>query len=239
VNQLLLDEYHCRFCAGIVTGIEPLYLDHPEDIRQGKPAAVQGLFEALFWTGMAMTLVGTSAPASGGEHLLSHTLDMMAEVRGERHDLHGRQVGVGTLLSAALFERVLAQENPSPADLPAGVDDSFWVVPSVAAAVREQYEIKRQRLALVRQRIAQRGTWDRLRAKVSAEVKSPQIIRDWLTRAGGATSFADIGCSRERLRAAILHMHEIRKRFTIIDLAWTTGVVPGAVDDIIDEWLST
>jgi glycerol-1-phosphate dehydrogenase [NAD(P)+] len=239
VNHLLLDEYHCRFCAGIVGGIEPLYLDHPEDIREHKPEAIRGLFEALFWTGMAMTLVGTSAPASGGEHLLSHTLDMMAEVRGERHDLHGRQVGVGTLLSAALFERVLAMENPSAGDLPPAVEDSFWIVPSVATAVREQYEAKRSRWTLVRERIGQPGVWDQLRARVSAEVKSPQIIRDWLTQAGGATSFADIGCSRERLRAAILHMHEIRKRFTIIDLAWLLGIMPAAADDIIDEWLST
>jgi hypothetical protein len=48
---------------------------------------------------------------------------------------------------------------------------------------------------------------------------------------------ADIGCSRERIRAAILHMHEIRKRFTIIDLAWMLGILPSAVDDLIDEWL--
>lgn len=238
VNNLLLDEYHCSFCAGIVAGIEPLYLDHPEDIREGKPDAIKGLFEALFWTGMAMTLVGTSAPASGGEHLLSHTLDMMAEVRGESHDLHGRQVGIGTILSAALFQRILSVERPVPADLPSGVDGEFWIVPSVASAVREQYDAKRQRLDAIRHKIGQHDVWNQLRTRVKAEVKSPQTIRDWLSRAGGATCLADIGCSRERLRSAILHMHEIRKRFTIIDLAWLVGVMPGAADDILDEWLS-
>ena len=114
-NRLLFDEYYCKFCASIVTDIEPLYLDRPEDIRDGKPQAIQGLFEALFCTGMAMTLVGTSAPASGGEHLFSHTLDMIAACRGERHDLHGRQVGLGTVLSAALFQKVLAMDSPAPA----------------------------------------------------------------------------------------------------------------------------
>lgn len=238
VNNLLLGEYHCRFCAGIVGDIEPLYLDHPENIREGRAEAIQGLFEALFWTGMAMTLVGTSAPASGGEHLLSHTLDMMAEVRGESHDLHGRQVGIGTLLSAALYERVLAIESPVLRDVPSTVNSNFWIVPSVASAVREQYEAKRQQITLVREKASQPGVWDQLRTKVAAEVKSPETIRDWLQRAGGATSMRDIGCSRERLRSAILHMHEIRKRFTIIDLAWLTGIMPAAADDIIDEWLS-
>jgi len=238
VNHLLSGEYHCDFCAGIVGDIEPLYLDRPEDIREGKPEAVRGLFEALFWTGMAMTLVGTSAPASGGEHLLSHTLDMMAEVRGETHDLHGRQVGIGTLLSAALFERVLAIENVVLRDLPSGVDEGFWIVPSVACAVRKQYEAKRQRLEPIGRQIGSAGTWDRLRTRVAAEVQSAETIHDWLMRAGGATSLADIGCSRQRIRSAILHMHEIRTRFTIIDLAWLVGVMPAAVDDILDEWLS-
>ncbi len=237
VNHLLLGEYHCRFCAGIVAELEPLYLDRPEDIRDGKSEAIRGLFEALFWTGMAMTLVGTSAPASGGEHLLSHTLDMMAEVRGESHDLHGRQVGVGTILSAALFERILSLESPILGDLPPEVDDGFWIAPAVASAVREQYDAKRSRWDLVRQKIGQRDVWDRLRVRLRSEVKSPRTIRDWLQRAGGATGFADIGCSRERIRDAILHMHEIRKRVTIIDLAWLAGIMPAAADEVIDEWL--
>ncbi len=236
-NHFLVDEYYCKFCAGIVTELEPLYLDHPEDIRDGKPETIRGLFEALFGTGMAMTLVGTSAPASGGEHLLSHTLDMMAYVRGENHDLHGRHVGIGTLLSAALYQRVLALENPTGGALPSCVDERFWSVPSVAAAVTEQYRSKQTRLEPIRQRLARRDTWDQLRAKVVAEVKTPETIRTWLQRAGAAVSMADIGCSRERIKAAILHMHEMRRRFTIVDLAWLAGVLPGQADDLIDEWL--
>ena len=59
-----------------------------------------------------MTLQGSSLPASGGEHLVSHTLDMMSHVDGVPHDLHGRQVGVSTILVAAMYERALAIETP-------------------------------------------------------------------------------------------------------------------------------
>jgi glycerol-1-phosphate dehydrogenase [NAD(P)+] len=236
-NRFLFDEYYCPFCAGIVTAIEPLYLDHPEDIRDGKREAIEGLFEALFWTGKAKTLVGTSAPASGGEHLLSHTLDMVAQSRGESHDLHGRQVGIGTLVSAALYQRVLAIDEPILRPLPPAVDDRFWSVPAVVAAITEQYASKGSRLASIQQRIAPPGAWDSLRARLAAQAKSPETIGSWLQRAGAAVSIADIGCSRERIRSAILHMHEIRKRFTIVDLAWLTGVLPEQADDLIDEWL--
>ncbi len=237
-NKLLLGEYYCDFCAGIAASLEPLYLTRPEDINDSRPEAVKGLFEALFWTGLAMTLVGTSAPASGGEHLLSHTLDMWAGACGGTHDLHGRQVGIGTLFSAALFERVLALDSPSPRDLPPRVDESFWQVPAVVAAVAKQYEAKRRPLELIRQRIAGGQSWAELRTKVAATVRSPATIRDWLRRAGGAVSIRDIGCSREQIKAAILHMHEIRKRPTIVDLAWLVGILPDAADDLIDQWLT-
>jgi len=238
MNNLLSDEYRCEFCAGIVNELEPLYLDHPEGIRNGESEAVRGLFEALFWTGMAMTLVGTSVPASGGEHLLSHTLDMIAAVRGDEHDLHGRQVGVGTLFSAALFEKVLAMDSPVVRDLPPAVDDRFWAVASVVAAVKEQYEAKRQRLGPIIEKVSQPEVWEQLRTRLRAAVQKPQTIQSWLKGAGAAVSTVDIGCSRERIRSAILHMHEIRTRFTVIDLAWLVGILPDETDRLIDEYLA-
>jgi glycerol-1-phosphate dehydrogenase [NAD(P)+] len=49
---------------------------------------------ALLLNGIAMEICGTSRPASGSEHLISHALDAMAE----RPRLHGLQVGVATYL---------------------------------------------------------------------------------------------------------------------------------------------
>lgn len=237
MNNMLLGEYYCAYCAEMATDLERLYLRHPQDVRQAKSEAIKGLFEVLFWTGTAMTLVGTSAPASGGEHLLSHTLDMMADLNNEKHDLHGRQVGLGTIFSAAIYEKLLALETPTFAELPEGVDAEFWTVPSVIRAVREQYSAKGPQLEMIRAKIAQAAVWDRLKARLMAITKRPKEIKNWLLRAGGASTIADIGCSRERLRAAAMHMHEIRKRCTVVDLAWVLGILPAAVDEIIDEWL--
>ena len=238
MNHFLLDEYYCDFCSRMTAGLDHLYLHHPEDIKNGQSHAVKGLFEALFWSGVAMTLVGTSAPASGGEHLLSHTLDMMAAARNHEHDLHGRQVGLGTLLSAALYERILAIESPRPVSLPPVVDADFWAVPAVCAAVAEQYRAKQQVLEAVRQRIARPKAWDELRQVLAGKVKTPRTIQDWLQRAGAASCMADIGCPHERMRSAVLHLHEIRSRLTVVDLAWLVGVLPDAADELVDEWLA-
>jgi glycerol-1-phosphate dehydrogenase [NAD(P)+] len=240
VNNTLLDEYYCRFCATLVERFEHLFLDRPGDIAKGESKAIAGLFEALFWAGVSMTLVGTSAPASGGEHLLSHTIDMADVVRGWGwgHDLHGRQVGVGSIFSAALYERLLSIDEPKIVEPPSELDMAWWGGGSIAEAVAEQFKVKRLAYQTAAERIRDAGVWDELRGRIAPIVKSPGQTKKWLEAVGGASRAADIGRTTDELRAAALHMHEIRKRFTVVDLAYLLGIMPGATDEIIEQWLT-
>jgi glycerol-1-phosphate dehydrogenase [NAD(P)+] len=56
------------------------------------------LATALLLNGVAMALAGTSRPASGSEHLISHALDQLST----RPRLHGLQVGIATYIAAHL-----------------------------------------------------------------------------------------------------------------------------------------
>ncbi len=67
------------------------------------PEFQRGLTTSLLISGIAMEIAGTSRPASGSEHLISHALDDVAR----RPRMHGLQVGVATYLCALL------QNNPS------------------------------------------------------------------------------------------------------------------------------
>lgn len=49
-------------------------------------------------SGVSMAIAGSSRPASGSEHLISHALDAIAP----GHALHGEQCGVGTVMMMAL-----------------------------------------------------------------------------------------------------------------------------------------
>jgi glycerol-1-phosphate dehydrogenase [NAD(P)+] len=236
LNHIFCDEYFCRYCSEMINELEPCYLDRPEEIKNRKPAAIEALFDALLYSGIAMTIVGTSAPASGGEHLLSHTLDMMSVVDGIGHDLHGRQVGLGAIFSSALYDHIFRIESPKAHPLFSDIDESFWA--SLAENVREQYEQKKPALRIIREKLRNGDTWQAFRDAAKQQVRCPREIKKCLKTAGAAHTFADIGCSRERLLAAALHMHEIRKRPTIVDLAWMVGILPDAAGQIIDTWLT-
>jgi glycerol-1-phosphate dehydrogenase [NAD(P)+] len=234
LNHILFGDYYCERAVGLIAGIEPLYLDRPEDIRDRRPEAMEALFRALLLTGAAMTMAETSAPASGGEHLISHTLDMMASVDEHPHDLHGRQVGVGTIIASELYRRVLECEAPTQIGAPPELDRAFWgdLAPAVAAQVASRAE----KQASLQQMLTSGDTWDRLRADLAPILRPPERIRDVLRRAGAACQAEDIAADRSRLRDALLHAHEIRPRFTVLDLAWATNILPTAADEIVETW---
>jgi glycerol-1-phosphate dehydrogenase [NAD(P)+] len=236
MNHIFFDEYFCNPCCEMINELESAYLNNPGDIKSQKPKAIKTLFDALLYSGIAMTLVGTSAPASGGEHLLSHTLDMMSALDKERHDLHGRQVGVGTIFASALYDRILKIENPEFAKLPDDVNEAFWR--GLAPNVHQQYQSKKDLLSENRLKITDSQLWRQFLARVEAHIRSPREIKQCLADAGGAHTFNHIKCSRRRLLDAVLHMHEIRKRPTVVVLAWLLGILPDAAEPIIDQWLT-
>jgi glycerol-1-phosphate dehydrogenase [NAD(P)+] len=67
----------------------------------------QVLANGLLLSGLAMAAAGTSRPCSGAEHLISHSLDRLL---GENAAMHGEQVALGCLLSAAAHESSLLSE---------------------------------------------------------------------------------------------------------------------------------
>lgn len=234
LNCLLFDEYYCTRAVGLIGDLEPLYLDRPEDIAARRPESIEALFRALLLTGVAMSMADTSFPSSGGEHLISHSLDMLSSVDGAAHDLHGRQVGLGTILACELYRRVLATDSPRWADPPEAVDAPFWG--PLAGVVAEHYQQKIERLHIAREKLSRGDTWDRIRDALAPMTRPPERVRDCLARAGGACRAEDVGTDRERLLSVMLHAHEIRSRFTILDLARLTGAMPAAAGEIVEAW---
>ena len=203
-------------------------------IGAGEPGATLDLAVALVLSGIAMTVAGASSPASGGEHLVSHYLDISAEARGRTPRLHGEQVAVGTLVSLALYRRIRAAGPPDPASpAPPGEDEAalrrlhgHLPAPALAAllaearakaARRPDRQARRERLA---------AGWEDLWRVLDGQLGSagPDLAED-LRRAGAPTSFAAIGVSPDRARHVVRAARHMRDRWTVLDLAADLGLL--------------
>ena len=114
---------------------------------------------ALLFNGIAMEVCGSSRPASGSEHLISHALDSISK----RPRLHGLQVGVATYLIsrlqnnqseriASLFDQVgfWSEIRSDPFSRPEWceairlaptIKDEFYTILSEAGAIAEGQQL--------------------------------------------------------------------------------------------------
>jgi glycerol-1-phosphate dehydrogenase [NAD(P)+] len=87
-------EFVDDFAALLSDGSIHSYLSHPAFDLDG----IRLLATALLLNGISMEMSGSSRPASGSEHLISHALDAISA----RPRLHGLQVGVASYLISLL-----------------------------------------------------------------------------------------------------------------------------------------
>ncbi|HNS97992.1 MAG TPA: iron-containing alcohol dehydrogenase [Polyangiaceae bacterium] len=236
LNAMVAKETFCpRLTSWAERWAEPV-LVRPEAIASEEPQAIQALFHALVVSGCVMTLHGSSLPASGAEHVISHTLDMMSDADGQPHDLHGRQVGVATIVAAALWEHMLHLRRPTFKPFMPPWDANVWG--KSAPAVAEHLSKKTEVIHKTCEKLSASGYWEHIQENVRPHLRSPQWVKDQLARANAAHQLSHIGCSRERFLMALRHASAMRSRLTCLDIVRMAGVVPEVIENIVDRWVA-
>ncbi|WP_048055072.1 NAD(P)-dependent glycerol-1-phosphate dehydrogenase [Thermococcus onnurineus] len=91
-------EYYSEYAASLSLMSAKMVIRNADIIRLGNEDSVRKVIKGLISSGVAMSIAGSSRPASGAEHLFSHALDIIAP----KPALHGEQCGVGTIIVAYL-----------------------------------------------------------------------------------------------------------------------------------------
>lgn len=97
---------YSEYAAALSEMTAEMLVDNADSVRPNLEESAWIVVKALVSSGVAMSIAGSSRPASGAEHLFSHRLDQIAPGQA----LHGHQVGVGSIMMAYLH----------------GGEDGFW-----------------------------------------------------------------------------------------------------------------
>ena len=89
------------------------WISQPKKLLKGDSQAIENLFEGLIMSGLAMQTQRSSRPASGTEHLFSHTWEMQNLKKDGIPISHGFKVGIGTLAASAIMETIFSKEIKS------------------------------------------------------------------------------------------------------------------------------
>ena len=205
-----------------------------DDIAAGTPEGISTLLQALFDSGWCMVDFNNSRPASGTEHHYSHYWEMMLLREGRPAILHGAKTGVGTVLAAELYAQVRALSRTDMADLleasslPDAEADIATIRRVFGPLSDEVVDTMRPFLDLspadydaLKRRVL--DNWDAIQT-AAADVPPPDEIAQWLRTAGGPTTVAELGLSREEQFMAEQYSHFLRDRFTVRKLMRVLGL---------------
>jgi glycerol-1-phosphate dehydrogenase [NAD(P)+] len=248
LSALVRDVPYADRPARLLDDAFELLLAHAEAIGASQPAGIEILAATIILSGFTMALAGTSAPASGGEHLVSHYWDMEQHCRhAPLHGLHGTQVGVATHLSALLFERLLElrPEDIDPDAAAARRPDASWLdglptlhprlTPAVVEEVREQLQHKQRFGAALREEIASvKDRWPEIQAALADVLLPSRRIARALARAGAPDRPSRLGIGRDHAIRTLRVCRHIRSRYVALDLLDDLGLLETAAAEVVD-----
>jgi glycerol-1-phosphate dehydrogenase [NAD(P)+] len=241
LSQIVNQEFYCEVTAAMVRKSIKTCMENIEKIKLRDSLAIKNLMEGLVLTGIAMSFVGISRPASGSEHHLSHYWEMQFLFEHRKAVYHGTKVGIGTTITTRLYEMLAnqkvdfkaAEENAkdfNEQQWKANVQKYYRQCGDEILALslqdeRNSLENKLHRIAVIR------DNWVKIKSVAKTVAHSVQI-KEALQNAQAPDKPQDVGIDCVMAMDAIRMAKEVRNRYTILGLLDDLGLLDEFADQI-------
>lgn len=232
IARLVLDEAYCQETANLVHVSLDKIVSGSIGVPRRDPEAIKAIIEGLILSGIAMAFAGNSRPASGLEHYFSHCWEMVALAKGEECDLHGIQVGVGTLLVLKIYEHLKTvkptmERVKQAAD---AFDRNAWeanihrvfadTAEDIIAMEEKAHKNDREGRMARAERII--NHWDEI-LRIAESAPSAAEIEALMLRAGMPTKPEQIGIDKQGVVDAFVCSRDVRDKYLLSSMIWDIG----------------
>jgi glycerol-1-phosphate dehydrogenase [NAD(P)+] len=221
-------------------------LSNPSGCASGNEQDVRKLCEGLVMSGFAMQAMGSSRPASGTEHQISHYWDMEDLSVGGRMVSHGFKVGIGTLFSTKVLEFLLRVDfskidveklvkswpstfNELKATFPAVFGNRPNHIRRAEGEMEKKYstpDFLREELSVIKH------SWPELSERLKAQIMPFEDVWKNLRLVGAPVDPESIGITRRRFRETCRGVPYMRNRYFALDLVERLGLM----DEMAEEF---
>ena len=111
VAHILTGEHICDYIISLQEDVLSTLVSNMDGLCQRDESCINNLFYGLVLSGLAMQMYGSSRPASGAEHHISHFIEMEV-INGTVDYYHGEKVGVGFAMVCDRYKTLLSMKAP-------------------------------------------------------------------------------------------------------------------------------
>ena len=216
LSHIVNGEYFCDYIYDTTYQAVLDTLPRAKSILARDEESIRILMEALVGVGIMISLAGSSRPASGSEHHLSHFFEITGIVENKPYFPHGIDVAYSTVITAKIREELVAktfpetQYRPKKAALAAKLDSIYGPVASGCMALQEKvgnYAANRADVYKANERAIK---------KVLAEMPGADTIEAILQDIGlDMQSFYDM-YGEAKISDAIWYAKDLKDRYTVL-----------------------
>ncbi len=244
ISHLVTGEYYCEAVAALMRASLKKIMAAAPGIKKRDPEAIGSIVEGLVLAGMAMSYAQVSRPASGLEHYFSHVWEMRALAAGKHADLHGIQVGIGTLLTFKIYDRIrqIKPDREKARAAVAAFNNAAWAenvarvfgatAPSIIAIEQKSGKNDPAKHAARLEKILK--NWDAIQEVIREELPDSAWVASVMADTGMPLQPVDIGLTPEDVSDAFVCARDIRDKYLSCSLLWDLGYM-----DEIAAWLRT
>jgi glycerol-1-phosphate dehydrogenase [NAD(P)+] len=204
------------------------------EIAAGSCEGVTALMEGLIESGFCLLDYGSTLPASGWEHHISHTLEMKLLREGRHSILHGAKVGIGVLASARRYGivremsrqeaagRLRSRGLPDVDEEIRGIRATYGAIAGGIIAVQQPwFAMTAEEFEALKARVVE--LWDEIQ-RIAGVVPPAELMQGWISASGGPVAGPEVGLSEEEVALATTWARCLKHRMTIGRLSWMLGI---------------
>jgi len=202
---------------------ENIILTQGQKLFEKNPIAIERLTRILLLSGLGMTIAGNSAPASQGEHLIAHYMEMQGY--DQPFHYHGEQIAVTTIYMSYLQQEILSLQTLQLKSLPINREHFVKILGlKKAQSCLELYNPKNfsiQNLNIINDYLKQH--WLGVKKEIQKIAVPTSILISCLNDARMDIYPEQFGWSSKNFSEACIHAPFTRDRFTFLDVKLSTG----------------
>jgi len=236
ISHIVTGEYYCKEIAALMRSSLAKIVAAAPGLPTRDEQAVEAVAEGLILSGLAMAFAEISRPASGLEHYFSHVWEMLAIAHDQPHALHGIQVGVGTLLSLRVLDRLrtLTPNENTVRQAIRAFDPKAWEADmhrvfgdTAATLIEKEYSVwhkndpegRMQRFTRVQEH------WADIVQIMAEELPATADVLTLMQALHLPIAPKDIGVSDQEARDAFIHSRDIRDKYLTSSMLWDMGIL--------------
>ena len=233
IANIVIGEYYCEHVAQLMRNALSRIMAASGGLPSRDPESVRAVAEGLVLSGFAMSFAKVSRPASGLEHYFSHMWEMLALERGKPADLHGIQVGVGTVLTMRIYEEIkrLTPSREKAESAMRAFDAEKWeenirrvfgkTAPQVLEIEKKTRKNDPEKHALRLNNILEH--WNEIQKIISDELPAYDWLIGKMRETGMPMTPEDIDIGHEDVVDAFVCARDIRDKYLSCSLLWDLG----------------